>query len=421
MRRLAWLLLLPTAALVNSCAVPPPTARPDARVEARAPVTILISIDGMRPDLLGRGLTPNLDALAASGVSAVMRPSFPTKTFPNHYTLVTGMTPDRHGVVDNYFEDPRKPGERFAYNDAKASADPFWWDEAEPVWVTAERAGVRTGTMFWPGSERAIRGVRPSDWLRFDDNITNAQRTRTVIDWMRRPAATRPGLVTLYFESVDVAAHNGGPESPTEAAAVGEVDAQVGELVTALRDMGQPANIVVVSDHGMSPVSKSRVVQIADMVDPNAVRLITDGPYAAIEPVAGREAEVARGLLRPRAHVTCWRKSEIPVRFRYGRNPRVARFLCLADEGWMVLDGAWKWTQDNRGEHGFDNELPGQQAVFIASGPGIRAAGRMQRFDNVEVYPLVARLAGVVPLASDARGTVARSLLMAVPRDGDSR
>ena len=361
----------------------------------------------MRPGLLGRGMTPNLDRLAAVGVSASMRPAFPTKTFPNHYTLVTGLRPDRHGIVDNYFEDPRRPGAQFVYKDAQASADPFWWNEAEPIWVTAERAGVRTATMFWPGSEKAIRGVRPSNWQRFDENVSNAQRVETVVDWMRRPAATGPGLVTLYFEAVDVAAHNGQPGSATEAAAVREVDARIGALRAELAALGQPANIVVVSDHGMSPVSDKRVVKVGDMVDLKAVRVITDGPYAAIEPVAGREAEVARALSRPRAHVTCWRRENIPARFRYGRNPRVAPFLCLADEGWMVLAGPWKWTQPERGEHGFDNALPGQQAMFIAAGPSIRRAGPLAPFDNVEVYPLLARLTGIAPQPSDARGDVA--------------
>lgn len=418
MLRLAWLPLVLASAVASSCAAPPAPTASAAPVEARAPVTILVSVDGMRPDLLGRGMTPNLDALAASGVSAAMRPAFPTKTFPNHYTLVTGMRPDRHGIVDNYFEDPRRPGETFVYKDAAASADPFWWDEAEPVWVTAERQGVRTGTMFWPGSEKAIRGVRPSNWQRFDENVTPGQRVETVVDWMRRPVATRPQLVTLYFEAVDVASHNGGPGSAKEAEAVREVDARVGALRAELAALRQPANIVVVSDHGMSPVSDKRVVKVADMVDLKAVRVITDGPYAAIEPVAGREAAVARGLLRARPHVTCWAKENIPARFHYGRNPRVARFLCLADEGWMVLAGPWKWTQPERGEHGFDNELPGQQAVFIAAGPGIRAGGRLPRVDNVEVYPLVARLAGVTPLASDARGTLAEA---ALKTGGDAR
>lgn len=410
MRRCAWFLVL-SAVATTSCTVAPPPIATAAPVEARAPVTILISIDGLRPDALQRGLTPHIDALAASGVSAVMRPAFPTKTFPNHYTLVTGLRPDRHGIVDNYFEDPRRPGQQFVYKDAQASADPFWWDEAEPLWVTAERAGVRTGTMFWPGSEKAIRGVRPSDWQRFDENISNAQRVETVVDWMRRPAAKRPRLVTLYFEAVDVASHNGGPGSALEAETVREVDGRIGTLIGELATLRQPANIVVVSDHGMSAVSASRVVQIADMVDPKAVRVITDGPYAAIEPVAGREVEVARGLLTPRSHVTCWRKENIPMRFRYGHNPRVARFLCLAQEGWMVLAGPWKWSQPERGEHGFDNELPRQQAMFVAAGPAIRGRGRLPTFDNVEVYPLVARLAGVKPLASDAGGTLADTAL----------
>ena len=169
--------------------LPPPQT---AAAMQREPVTILVSIDGFMPDYLGRGDSPHLDALAASGVTAEMRPSFPTKTFPNHYTIVTGLRPDHHGIVDNNMEDAARPDERFSMGNASQALDPFWWDGGEPIWVTAEKQGVRSATMFWPGSEVAIRGTRPSDWQRFDQNITNPQRVAAVVDWLRRPQATRP-------------------------------------------------------------------------------------------------------------------------------------------------------------------------------------------------------------------------------------
>ncbi len=161
------------------------------------PVTILISIDAFRPDYMDRGDTPVLDALAQQGVRATMRPSFPTLTFPNHTTLVTGQRPDRNGIVANTMYDPKRPGVRF-YSKEMESSDPFWWAESEPLWITAEKAGVHAGTMFWPGEEAAHGDVRPFDWIRFDPNFTSAQRVRTVTDWMRRPADIRPGFVAIY-------------------------------------------------------------------------------------------------------------------------------------------------------------------------------------------------------------------------------
>ncbi|WP_339500865.1 alkaline phosphatase family protein, partial [Pseudomonas canadensis] len=170
-----------------------------AQTETRAPVTILISIDGFRPDYRARGVTPNLDALAASGISAAMRPSFPSKTFPNHWTLVTGLRPDRNGIVSNSMEDVARPGVTFTMENSK---DPFWWNEAEPLWVTAERSGVRSATLFWPGSNVAwggttkgghgdpTGGVRPEDWWPFDMAVPGEQRVAGVLDWLRRPAAT---------------------------------------------------------------------------------------------------------------------------------------------------------------------------------------------------------------------------------------
>jgi len=175
-----------------------------ASVEDR-PVTILISIDGFRPDYLDRSITPRLSKLKADGVFAPMRPSFPTKTFPNHYTLVTGLRPDHHGIVGNNMIDPVRPGQMFSLSDPKQSLDPFWWDGAEPIWITAEKQGIRAATAFWPGSEVINHETRPEDWLRFDQNISNIRsltgcgdRRRSVLDWSRSIStrSTPKGIVS---------------------------------------------------------------------------------------------------------------------------------------------------------------------------------------------------------------------------------
>jgi predicted AlkP superfamily pyrophosphatase or phosphodiesterase len=393
-------------------AAPPPSPTPVLAdpAEQRAPVTILISIDGFRPDYLDRGITPNLSALAAAGVSGPMIPSFPSKTFPNHYTLVTGLRPDHHGIVDNEMEDSRRPGVVFTIGDPKQSLDPFWWNEAEPIWITAEKAGVKTATMFWPGAEVDFGGHRPSAWARFDANITNEQRVETVMDWMRRPAAIRPRFVTLYFDAVDHEAHHHGVHSSEVDHAIADVDSHIGALVRGLAALRQPADIVIVSDHGMADLSPQRVIRIDRMVPRSALHMVVDiSPYAAFDAVPGHRRAAER-LLGHHPHMDCWRKGDIPARLDYGRNPRVPQYLCLAEVGWIV---ASKDPADTllKGDHGYDNRAPEMRATFIAAGPDFRSGVHVDAFDNVDVYPLLARLIGVTPRPNDGDATLVDAAL----------
>jgi predicted AlkP superfamily pyrophosphatase or phosphodiesterase len=367
---------------------------------AKPPVTILVSIDGFRPDYLNRSVTPVLSRLAKTGVSASMRPSFPTKTFPNHWTLVTGMRPDRHGIVGNKMEDPERPGEVFDMS----TDDPFWWNAAEPIWVTAERQGVRAATMFWPGSNVNWGGTktkqwpdfyqggdRPEDWQHFNQEVTGVQRVNAVLDWMRRPANIRPKLVTLYFDTVDTAGHAYGPDDPRTTAEVAAIDKLIGMLVDGLQRQRQPANLVIIADHGMAPTSSERLIVLDELVDPTAFRIIESWTYGPIYPLPGREAEVEAALLKPHPHMQCWRKSEIPARLHFGRHRRVAPILCLAETGWGVTKMR-PATPRSGGDHGFDNAAPDMLALFVANGPAFLRGTTLPVFDNIDIQPLLARL-----------------------------
>ena len=373
----------------------------------RPPVTILISIDGFRADYLHRGLTPNLSRLAAEGAHGRLRPSFPTKTFPNHYAIVTGKRPDTNGIVGNRMIDPRRPDQIFSLGDAKQSLDRFWWDEAEPAWVTAEKAGVRSATMFWPGSEVDIHGARPLDWFRFDQNVRDVQRVNTILDWMRRPAAVRPAFVTLYFDIVDTAGHRFGPDSDEVNTAIADVDARIGELTRGLDAMGQPARLLVVADHGMRAVDASRVIQLADLIDLPSIIAVETGPYAAIEPAAATDERVFAALLKPHDHMECRRRENLPARLHYGRNPRVAAIICIAEPGWSIIAGEPEWPIAG-GAHGYDNQDPEMLALFVAANTGLK--GDVGTHDNIEVYPLLMKLIGIAPLPSDATGALARRI-----------
>jgi predicted AlkP superfamily pyrophosphatase or phosphodiesterase len=410
-RRLAPTLAALTA--LAGCAYPwTPPALPSATAPAavsataetaRPPVTILVSIDGFRSDYLDRGITPNLTSLAAGGVTGPMLPSFPSKTYPNHWTLVTGLRPDRHGITANMIEDPTRPGDVFTM----ATDDPFWWNAAPPIWVTAEKAGIRTASMFWPGSvvawggaraaawpNEVTGGTRPSDWQAFSQQLPGDNRVRQVIDWLRRPAATRPRFVTTYFDVVDTEGHRAGPDSPNVNAAIVEVDRQIGDLIDGLAQLGQSANLIVVSDHGMAATSSERVVALDRIVPATDARIVESGPYATFMPLPGRETALAATLLKPHPHMECWRKGEIPARFHYGRNTRIPPFLCLAQDGWELMKTAAP-QPFSRGNHGFDPAAPSMRALFVASGPAFIAGRRIAAFDNVAVAPLLRTLLGL--------------------------
>lgn len=410
--RCAIPLLAFVLALAGCTTASPSVPLATAAAEGRAPVTILVSIDGFRPDYLDRGVTPNLSALAAGGVSAAMRPSFPSKTFPNHWAIVTGLRPDRNGIVANTMEDPRRPGETFTM----ATDDPFWWNEAEPIWVAAEEAGIRTATMFWPGAnvgwggtlkphghDGVEGGTRPEDWQQFNQAVTGVQRVNAILDWLRRPAAIRPKFLTLYFDTVDSAGHGFGPAAPETTQAVADVDAVIGRLTAGLRDLGQPANLIVVADHGMAPTSSERVVALDTVLPAADARVVESGPYATFVPAPGRDAAVAAALLKPWPHMQCWRKSAIPVRFHYGKNDRVPPFLCLAEDGWSLAK-----TKPDRpftgGNHGYDNDQADMRALFIANGPAFAHGRTLATFDNVDVAPLLRDLIGL-PAAQGLDGT----------------
>lgn len=379
--------------------------------QAREPVTILISIDGFRPDYLDRGITPHISALAREGAYGPMRPSFPTKTFPNHWTLVTGQTPDHHGIVGNIMEDVTRPGEVFK----KATTDPFWWNQSEPIWVTAERQGVRSATMFWPGSEVELDGIRPSDWWPFSQALSNDRRIEAVIDWMRRPTEIRPKLIALYFDTVDTAGHFFGPAPGKKLnAAIAAVDQNLGDLVRDLAVLEQPANIVIISDHGMTETSPDRIIELDKILPRDQYRLITDGNYAGIEPLQDDSSAIRAAFIKAHEHMECWERGNIPAHFQYGTNARVPSILCLPDLGWVAYQDVPEWMTAIGGGHGYDHRHPDMTAFFLANGPAIAVSGKQDMFDNVNIYSLVAKLAGIKPAPND--GSLAPFEQLLIPR-----
>lgn len=397
LRLLLPLLLWPVAAPAQAPAAPPAPGRPDT--------VILVSLDGFRPDYLRRGVTPTLNALARDGVLARegMRPSFPSLTFPNHYTLVTGLRPDHHGVVSNTMEDPSIPEHpKFSLSNVNANADPRWWAGGEPIWVTAGKAKLRSATVGWPGSEAEVRGERPDRFTHYDFDVPYSARVDTALAWLGRPADTRPDLLTLYLDEPDHTGHEAGPDSSAVNAQLRRVDAAIARLVAGLRRQGLygRTNLVIVADHGMAAMSPDRLLRLDDIVDPKAARMVTSGPVSGIEP---KTAAAEAALLKPRPHLRCWRKGEIPAAFHYGANPRIPPIVCLADVGWRLdtREAAAKWRSFSLGAHGFDPAAPEMAALFLAHGPAFKRGYRQAVFDNVNVQPLLGRLLKLQAPAGD--------------------
>jgi predicted AlkP superfamily pyrophosphatase or phosphodiesterase len=413
MRRLLPLLTLPLllAACAGHSRLPeqPPTvasalAPPRLPADVQAPV-ILVSIDGFRNDYTDRGLTPTLQRLIDTGTRArAMRPSYPSITFPNHYTLVTGLRPDHHGVIANFMRDPQIPGVMFSMFDRDTVGDARWWNDGKPLWTSVREAGGRAAAMFWVGSEAPVHGAKPEYWRPFDISVQPAQRVEQVLTWLDLPTDQRPHFITLYFDTVDTAGHLHGPDAVQTNAAIAQVDGALGQLLAGLeqRGLAGKVNLVVTSDHGMLATTPEHEIYLDDYIDASQIELTWTGAYAAFNPLPGGEAEAAK-LLGQHEHFQCMTADQIPARFAYGSHRRVPRYHCPAAPGWQLTTREALKRKGHRlyGEHGYDNQLAQMQSPFIAWGPAFKPGHEIAAIDNVDVYPLLAHLVGVAPAAND--------------------
>jgi predicted AlkP superfamily pyrophosphatase or phosphodiesterase len=378
------------------------------------PPLLLISIDGYRADYLDRGYSPVLASLATEGVHAKgMRPAYPTITYPNHYTLVTGLYPDEHGIVNNSMHDAVLGN--FSPPNRAANTDGRWWDQAEPIWVTAEKQGVRTASVYWPGTQAEIRGTRPTYWQLFDANVSPDARVTQVLAWLDLPPVRQPEFISLYFEQADAAGHNYGPDSLQLKEALVTIDTALGQLVAGLRQRNsyENINLVIVSDHGMSATSPERVVFLEKIINPLHVEITTGIVNLGLDPKPGYEAEVEQALLKPHPHLQCWKKGNLPKRFHYGRNARIPAIQCVTEDGWIVSAASYeaKRAHPLLGEHGYDNLDPNMQALFVAHGPSFKQHLTAPVFDNIHVYVLLARLLGIQPLHNDGSPAATAGML----------
>jgi len=386
---------------------PPPITGPiaDPRPGAK-PILILVSLDGWRWDYLQRLKAPHLKALAARGVLAQgLIPSFPSKTYPNHFTIVTGLYPEHHGIVANNMVDAAISSETFTMT-ASISKDPRWWG-GEPMWATAISQGLRASSMFWPGSDVAIRGVRPTDWVPYDDHKRNGDRVKQVLAWLARPEAERPSFVTLYFSDVDNAGHSYGPGARQTLAAAEGLDAYIGRLVAGLEKLGvlEQTTLIVVADHGMSQQAVDRKIFIDDYLDLKTVDVSDWSPVLQLRPKnsAGVD-EVYRALHGKHPSLDVYRRDDVPKELHYSSHPRIAPVIAIAAEGWQITTRQrFNNFPDHRagGDHGYDPRVLAMHGLFVAAGPMLKQGLVVPRFENVHIYELMCRILGLRPAKND--------------------
>ncbi len=374
---------------------------------------MLISLDGFRWDYLDRGLSPTLAGLASQGVRAQgLVPVFPTKTFPNHYSIVTGRYPARHGIIGNRFTAPEL-GRKLVMWDRESVLDSRFW-EAEPIWVTAEKQGQLTAPLFWPGGETTIGGVRPTYSLPYDGKLPDSARVARLLDLLDLPLDRRPTFLTLYVSPVDGAGHDFGPDSWQVNQAIARVDSTVGRLIAGLaqRGLADSVNLVIVSDHGMTALAPDRVIRLDDFVDRSSIQVDELSPTLTAWPGPGLEDSVYNGLRRAR-HLRVFRGSQLPSRLHLDNSPRIPPIVAIADEGWTLV---WRgkgsdslWSEN--GNHGYDDSLPSMHAIFIARGPGFRRGLRVPAFRNIHIYPLLIELLGLDPAPTDGSLDSVRAML----------
>jgi predicted AlkP superfamily pyrophosphatase or phosphodiesterase len=378
------------------------------------PPLLLISMDGFRWDYcaLHPAETPNLRALIREGTTAQsLIPVFPTNTFPNHYSIATGLRPARHGMINNEFSDPTS-GDVFNYKNPAAVGAAKWWG-GEPIWTTALRQGHPAASYFWVGSEAENHGVRPTFWKRYDYSVPFEKRLDELVAWFRLPPEKRPAFVAFYFEETNSAGHTYGPDSPELAAAVRLLDAQFGTLRTRLAAAGITPNFVIVSDHGMTPVSVDRVIVIDDFLDLKTVQIDFEGSVVGLQPVVGDAAGLVAQLARmPRAKACL--AADLPRHFHLTGNSRIAPVWIVPELGWHVLTRK-KYElarkKYNKGDHGYDPLEPTMHGIFIASGPSFKAGVVTAPVENIHIYNLLCAALRLQPAPNDGDDRLIRAVL----------
>lgn len=362
---------------------------------------ILISMDGFRWDYIHRGLTPNLNQMKEEGVYALsLRSSFPTKTFPNHYSILTGMHPENHGLISNSFLN-KYTGELYRLGDTVSVRESKWY-KGEAFWETANRHNITTASYFWVGSEQNIEYKSPTQFHNYEHNRPYATRVEGVLDWLKLPENERPQFITLYFDEPDSRSHRFGPDSEETNEAVALVDSMLGLLLNGIKEIGweDKVNIIVVSDHGMTEVSEERRINIEEIVKDYKCRFDGLGPVMMIDTDEENIETVYRLLKDNEENYRVYTKENIPGFYNYSRNPFILPIIIVAEMGWSLENNSSMSRQrsySNRGNHGFEKDHLDMHGIFVAKGPAFRTGYKTGTLWNIDIYPLLCKIFNITP------------------------
>jgi predicted AlkP superfamily pyrophosphatase or phosphodiesterase len=404
-RFLQKFLVLISLWLFAACASHPPQVgnlpvAQNAPDQLNQPYVILISIDGYRADYTELFHPPTLEKLGQTGLHAKgLIPVYPSKTFPNHYSIITGLYADHHGIVSNDFYDA---GFDKIYKVGQHETEEGRWYGGDPLWLVVQKHGLLAASFFWVGSEADIQKSHPAQYFRYNDSVPNVDRVKQALDWLKLPEKTRPHFITLYFSDVDSQAHKHGAASKEVGQAVLEIDRVIGNLFKGLPELKLPVNVIVVSDHGMDTLDNTKAEYLDDAADMKPFLVLGRGPQALLYLKPGERrgliAETQKKLRAKARHYRVYKRSEIPEALHYKDSPRIGDLLVEVDEPYAVgLRSDHKpFAGGNHGWNPYVNEK--MRGIFYADGPAFREPQEVPAFQNINIYPLILNIFGFEPL-----------------------
>ncbi|XP_051909422.1 ectonucleotide pyrophosphatase/phosphodiesterase family member 5 [Hippocampus zosterae] len=381
---------------------------------AERPKLLLVSFDGFRWDYVNRVPTPNFHILMEEGVTVErVENVYITKTLPNHYSLVTGLYAETHGIVANDMFDPVL--DRSFSMDTDSLYESQWWEQAVPLWVTIQNSGGRSAAAMWPGSDVKIHGMFPTRYLPYNASVGFETRVEHIVKWFSAPEQEAVDFGVLYWEEPDDSGHDFGPESSLMDAVIADVDEKLGFLCNELKKAGlyERVNLVVTSDHGMTQLFADKIIELDQYVSRDLYTWVDKSPVVGILPKEGKLDEVYEKLADANPYMAVHLKDAIPERLHYHHNVRIMPILLEAREGWTIVQN--RSTPLMLGNHGYDNTLRSMQPIFLARGPAFRQNYVKPTMRSVDLYPLMCHILAIPPLPNNGSFSNVRDLLHPEP------
>lgn len=361
--------------------------------------TILLSFDGFRWDYANRKITPTLDSIAKNGVSALsLQPSFPTKTFPNHYTIVTGLYPQNHGIIANNMYDPVYD-EYFSLNDRSAVENSRWY-KGEAIWETAKKFGLITASYFWPGSEVDVDYRQPNYFHKYDHGRPYNERIDGVIEWLQLPYSERPKFITIYFDAADTDGHKYGPDSEEINLTIMKLDSLLNSMIAKIDSIGlkDSTNLIIVSDHGMMNVSDQKIVRLDNLLSGFNFVSVEDGPFMFIYPDNTDKQKMYSVLKENEYNHKVYNKDNLPAHYNLAASHLLPEIILISEPGWSIIKPG-KENPDqikiSPGNHGFDNYHTDMHGIFYAMGPSFKRNYKTGTVLNIDIYPLLCKILNI--------------------------